>query len=228
MGYNVVWNVHENREFYIKGNNHTVVNNVAWDDNQVLEDCTLCVPTEHAGYPMNFDSIVANNGASKFEGGGGIIENNYESQDVKQQMMDTDNNDYRPVPGGAFITPDGGEIIGAYTSGETSKTYWIPGRKLYKASFPIPHDGVTVSSERSDVICQTGYLADKHDFYFGDNFEDVDSAGKDDDAYQMTLHDDKNIFALPSIGSNKEYFWRVDAHRGGYIYKGDVWSFSTI
>ena len=162
-----------------------------------------------------------------FVDGGGVIENNYESLEVKEQMIDTDNYDFRPVSSGGFITPDGGEIIGAYTGGESSLTYWIPGRKLYKASFPIPKDRATVSVERSDVICQTGYLAKKHDFYFGDNFDEVHSATKDDDAYRKTLHDNENIFALPSIESGKEYFWRVDAHRGNNAYKGDVWSFTT-
>ena len=224
--YNVAWNIEGNQEIYAKGHNHTVANNVGWDDND-QEDCTICVPTELNGNAMNWDSVVINNGASKFQGGGGIIENNYEGQDIKEQMVDPDNSDYRPVQGGGFITPDGGEIIGAYTTGEGVKRYWIPGRKLYKASFPIPHDGAKVSSDRVDVICQTGYLADKHDFYFGDNFDEVNSAGRDDEAYQETLHDDKNIFALPTIKSDKEYFWRVDAHRGEYVYKGDVWSFKT-
>ena len=85
--------------------------------------------------------------------------------------------------------------------------YWIPGRRLYKASTPIPRDGAQVSAaERADVICQTGYLAEKHDFYFGDSFEEVDAAGKEDDAYQETLHDEKNVFALPSLKPGKEYF----------------------
>ena len=53
-------------------------------------------------------------------------------------------------------------------------------------------------------------------------------AGKDDEAYQMTLHDDKNVFALPSLERGKAYFWRVDAKRGDNVYKGDVWSFTTV
>ena len=227
VGYNVVWNIEGKQEIYPKGDYHSVVNNVAWDDND-KEDCTLCVPSELSGTQMNSNTLVANNGASKFEGGGGTIENNYESQDVKQQMVDPDNNDYRPVVGGGFISQDGGDTIGAYVLGDSSKVYWIPGRKLYKASVPIPHDGSEVSAERADVICQTGYLAEKHDFFFGDSFEEVDTAGKDDDAYQSTLHNDKNVFALPSLESGREYFWRVDAKRGGHVYKGDIWSFSTI
>ena len=231
MGYNVAWNS-ENKNIYPKGDNHTVTNNVAWDDVDDGKGCTICVESENGVYPNNEHTVVVNNGATQFLDGGGLIENNYESPDVKEQMVDPANNDFRPAPGGAFITPDGGEIIGAYTSGETSLAYWIPGRKLYKTSFPIPHDGVTVSADRSDVICRTGYLAEKHDFYFGESFDEVDAAGKDDDAYQMTLHGTNNIFALPSLEPNKVYYWRVDSHTenrrpGDNVYKGDVWSFST-
>ena len=74
--------------------------------------------------------------------------------------------------------------------------------------------------------------AEKHDFYFGESYADVDAAGKDDAAYQMTLHGDKNIFALPTLQPDKTYYWRVDAHSenrkpGDNVFKGDVWSFST-
>ena len=164
-----------------------------------------------------------------FSDGGGVIENNYESQDVKEQMMDTDNYDFRPIAGGGFITPDGGDVIGAYMPADSSLTYWIPGRKLFKSSFPIPQDGGKVSAERGDVICQTGFRADEHDFYFGEVYDKVESAGKDDECYRATLIGDENIFALPfALSAGTEYFWRVDAVRGDYVYKGDVWSFTAI
>ena len=163
-----------------------------------------------------------------FAGGGGIIENNYNSTDVKEQMIDTDNYDFRPLPGGNFIAPDGGEIIGAYTLGPSSLMYWIPGRKLYKTSFPIPKNGAMISAERADVICQTGYLADEHDFYFGETFGEVDLAGTGDGAFQLTLSGNENIFPVPSLAVDKVYYWRVDARRGEDTFKGDVWSFSTI
>ena len=236
MEFNVVWNIESNTEIYPKGENHTIINNLSWDDyDQVdqLENCTLCVlstgPGNNNQIPMNTNTIVTNNGAARMLDGGGVIENNYESEDVKEQMVDPANYDFRPVPGGAFITPDGGEIIGAYTDGETSLKYWIPGRKLYKASFPIPLDGATVSAaDRKDVICQTGYMADKHDFYFGEDLEEVEAAGREDEAFQMTLDGDDNIFALPNLTPDLVYYWRVDARRGGDVYKGDVWSFGAI
>ena len=164
-----------------------------------------------------------------FTDGGGLIENNYENLDVKEQMIDAENYDFRPLPGGNFITPDGGEIIGAYSSGDSSLTYWMPGRKLYKSSFPIPLNGATVSAERSDVICQTGYLAGEHDFYFAESFEAVDSAENTDDAtFQMTLFGGENVFSVPSLSADKVYYWRVDARREDDTYKGDVWSFTTV
>ena len=112
-------------------------------------------------------------------------------------------------------------------------TYWIPGRKLYKASIPIPKDGISISVvslvERQYVICQTGYLANEHHFYFGENYEKVKMAEKDDDEYQLTLNGDKNMFKLPNLDSFvKTYFWRIDAQKGDYVYKGDVWTIHAI
>ena len=67
VGYNVVWNVWGNKEIYAKGDNHTVANNVAWDDTD-QSDCTVCVPTEKFGNPMNPNTVVVNNGAQKMQG----------------------------------------------------------------------------------------------------------------------------------------------------------------
>lgn len=221
VGYNVIWNV-DDKEYYTKGDNHTVYNNIGWDDNS--NGCTVCVPCKAFGVPMNFYSTVTRNGASKLDCGGGLVENNYESQDIKEQMRDTDNYDFRPVEGGGLWSSDG-EIIGAYTEPSTP-IYWIPGRKLYKTSFPIPQDGSTVSAEsRSDVICQTGYQAEEHSFYFGESYEEVDSAVEP----YMTLNGDENVFPMPTaLSPGKIYYWRVDASRGDYVYKGDIWSFETI
>ena len=186
-----------------------------------------------------------------------MIENNYESLDVKEQMVDADNYDFRPIAGGGFDPcPNTNsadwcnercnterrctrrnncqikcqqtcglcEMIGAYSI--DSPTYWIPGRKLYKASFPIPQDGGTAPADRVDVICQTGFRADQHNFYFGDNIDDVKSAGKEDENYRLTLSGEENVFPLPiSLTAGKEYYWRVDAQRGDDVYKGDIWSF---
>ena len=84
VGFNVCWNVKKEGEvvqdraleldirlIYAKGDNHTVMNNVAWDDNDDSPKCTICVPTELRGrgrIPMNANTVVVNNGAQKFQG----------------------------------------------------------------------------------------------------------------------------------------------------------------
>ena len=65
-GFNVVWNHDDNREIDTKGDNHTVVNNVGWDNDE--SDCTVCVPSSHSGNPMNHNSVVLNNAARKMTG----------------------------------------------------------------------------------------------------------------------------------------------------------------
>ena len=75
---------------------------------------------------------------------------------------------------------------------------------------------------------ETGYRADGHDFYFGETLEEVASAEREDDAFQMTLQGDENIFALPILTSGEVYYWRVDARREGNVYKGDIWSFKAV
>ena len=79
VGYNVVWNAEiwdhgtdlkavdtTNREIYTKGDQHTVTNNVAWDDLDDT-DCTVCVPTELQDNPMNENTVVTNNGAQMMQ-----------------------------------------------------------------------------------------------------------------------------------------------------------------
>ena len=75
IGYNVVWNI-EDKEIYPKGDNHSVYNNVGWDDQDTKQRCTICVPSQAFGFPMNFYTTVVNNGASMLDNGG-VMENNY-------------------------------------------------------------------------------------------------------------------------------------------------------
>ena len=160
--FNVVWNIIGNLEIFAKGDNHTVVNNVAWDELNPGDSCNVCVPSSHSGNPMNFNSMVKNNAAMKMLDGGSVIENNYASRDMTDQMIDVLNMDFRPRIGGAFDQED---MIGAYVKNDSR--YWIPGRKLFKTSNPIPKDGATIlaASNRNDVICQTAFKGLNSEMY---------------------------------------------------------------
>merc|ERR1711892_1274929 len=219
LGYNVVWNIQDNNEIYVKGDNHTVVNNLAYDDDA---QCSLCVVPVLGQSTMNNNTLVTSNAASKMAGGGGLVEKNYEGEDVKTHIVDPDIQDFRPVDGGEFTHGD--SIIGPYLPGLGNLKYFIPGRKTYTASHPIPCVGVKVPASRDVVMCREGFLADRHHFYFGTSKAGVAAAGMDAEEFQFTL-DDGNIFQLPVLELDNHYFWRVDTQRGGVIFAGDVWKF---
>lgn len=48
--------------------------------------------------------------------------------DVREQLMDPDNMDFRPRPGSLYIENN----VGPYNYEETKARYWIPGRREYK------------------------------------------------------------------------------------------------
>ncbi|CAL4127321.1 unnamed protein product, partial [Meganyctiphanes norvegica] len=238
-GGHVAYNVGQDTSagIMIKGDNHTINNNIAIQKN--TDQCSLCVIyiLRNDGVIENNNSIVLNNGATKASGGrnlydggdwplaGKVVENNYSGEDAIIQMVDTENLDFRPTIGKAFTT--GEELIGAYQPG-SSGTYWIPGRKEYKTTMPIPLSGSIIPPTRDVVICLGGYMADEHHFYFGNERDLVESAEMEDEEFQFALAaNEGNMFQLPKLISNTQYFWRVDVQNGGYIYKGDVWSFFT-
>ena len=138
------------------------MNNVAWDELNPGDSCNVCVPSSHSGNAMNFNSFVKNNAAMKMLDGGSIIENNYVSNDITDHIVDVLNMDFRPKIGGAFDQED---MIGAYLKNDSR--YWIPGRKLYKTSNPIPKNGATIlaTSNRNDVICQTAFKGSNYEMY---------------------------------------------------------------
>ncbi|CAL4084686.1 unnamed protein product, partial [Meganyctiphanes norvegica] len=203
--------------------------------------CSLCVLYRFWWYLdiFNTHSTTINNGATQADGGvhaeewpkkwplpGEVVENNYSGEDVLEQIVDPDNWDFRPIMGGAFT--EGEHLIGPYLPGNEAKTYWIPGRKLFKTSTPVPVSGGTTMSDRDVVMFLGGFKADKHHFYFGMDKIKVEEATLHDEEYQYTLDEEEgNILSLPTLKEGSQYFWRVDVQTQGTIYKGDVWNFYT-
>jgi len=76
-----------------------------------------------------------------------------------------------------------------------------------------------------------GLYADKHDIYFSTNFNGVSEASRDDSRGVMLMQNyDLNTYDVSGLGSGKTYFWRVDEVNDAqdpYIWKGEIWSFTT-
>jgi len=233
--------------FIMKGNNHTIRNNMAFGkyagefEPDEKDGCNLCVIYKLRHFPqiLNNDTRTLNNGATVADGGknveeggrwplpGKVIENNYFGDNVEDNLYDIGNLDFRPLENSNLTKTD--DVIGPYLPGYQT-FYWIPGQKLQKTSTPIPPSGSTVSADRDVVMFLGSYKADKYKWFFGIKEDKVRSAKakrKISGYYKGDIEEGVNVLELPELKSGKTYHWRVDTYVGDDVYTGDVWSFTT-
>ena len=136
----------------VKGDYHTVLNNLAFDkeddnngDHQG-KGCSLCVLkfVRSNQDEINKHSVVLRNAADVANGGkghplAGSREEFNIAGNVREQVVDADNLDFRPHKGSRYIKDN----VGPYRYDRRGKYYWIPGRQLYKTSTPVPPDRST-------------------------------------------------------------------------------------
>lgn len=98
---------------------------------------------------------------------------------------------------------------------------------------PKPANGKTEVPRDVVLSWKAGTFADKHDIYFGTVFEDVNQASREN--WQVALirqdHEDNSYIIPEPLEFGQTYYWRVDevnAPPDSTIYKGDVWSFTTL
>ena len=240
MRANVAWNC---SGLMVKGDAHTVVNNLAFDkrsakgEDHQNQGCTLCVlrNVRENPVPINNETVVEYNAADFANGGkhegklyplaGRVVKYNVLG-DVRREVMDADNMDFRPRFNSSYAKYG----VGPYSP--NSLKYWIPGRQLYKASTPVPPDGSKiVRPDRRALMWLNGYGAQMHRLYFGTNAERVSVATPSSPDHVADLDNGDNVCHLSSsaVEPRVTYYWRVDAVlKGGEIFKGDVWRFTTL
>jgi hypothetical protein len=96
-------------------------------------------------------------------------------------------------------------------------SFSIPPKTAY---FPEPADGAESVDLNIQLKWTGGFGSKLHTVYFGDNFDDVNTAtgGQSQGA---TAYDPGTLELA------KTYYWRVDEFDAIDTYKGDVWSFTT-
>jgi len=96
-------------------------------------------------------------------------------------------------------------------------SFSIPPKTAY---FPDPAD--SAESVEVDVTLgwTPGFGAKLHTIYFGDNFDEVESAAGG-------LPQGTGTYSPGTLKMAKTYYWRVDEFDVVETYKGDVWSFTT-
>jgi hypothetical protein len=96
-------------------------------------------------------------------------------------------------------------------------SFWIPPRKAYE---PDPSDGAEFVDPNLTLSWTAGFGAKLHYVYFGDNFDDVNSATGGQFVPNAT-------YTPGALELERTYYWRVDESDGLTTYKGNVWSFKT-
>ena len=211
-----------------------------------------------AGECPNALSVVANNLADSIYGQWNaqplgklkLDAGNDTSFRAAQDLVSTNWCDFRPVPSASAILGKGVVVegispaigtnapdIGAYQRGDA--TYWIPGRREHKATYPIvPDKARGVPSGRDALMWRPAYGAIAHTVTFspsegGLNPPAAETAPQTNvpatpPPMQMTFRGEENVFTLPHLAPGSTYYWRVDAVMPDKsVVKGDVWSFTT-
>jgi hypothetical protein len=96
-------------------------------------------------------------------------------------------------------------------------SFSIPPKTAY---FPDPADGAESVSVDVQLSWTAGFGAKLHYVYFGETFDEVDSATGGQVKGDTT-------FKPGTLEMAKTYYWRVDEFDIAETHKGDVWSFTT-
>ena len=98
---------------------------------------------------------------------------------------------------------------------------------------PNPANGQMDVPRDTTLSWKAGVYADTHNVYFGTNFDDVNDATVEDWQKALVGHNQEGTTYDPPdlLEFGQTYYWRVDevnAPPDSTIYKGDVWSFTTV
>jgi hypothetical protein len=97
-------------------------------------------------------------------------------------------------------------------------SFTIPPRTAYN---PNPANGAESVDLEPTLSWTAGFGAKLHTVYFGESFEEVDSA-------TIGAPIGKTGYSPGLLKMAKTYFWRVDEFDGVETYKGDIWNFTTL
>jgi hypothetical protein len=97
-------------------------------------------------------------------------------------------------------------------------SFTVPSNTAYS---PVPANGEKFVETDIELRWTGGIGSTLHYVYFGDNFDDVNSATGATPSADLT-------YTPTPIELDKTYYWRVDEFDGLQTFKGNVWSFKTL
>ena len=229
--YNVIW---KTRGLMIKGDYHHVENNLSFDNDLPFDLALLGYPGKGAKgedtHTTTTGNILQHGACADYTTKTGTcqyIPGNFTNNaigDVRKQLRDPDNLDFRPIIGSDYYAKG----IGPYGNESMSPgwIYWIPGRQLLIASMPIPPNGTTTAKCDADLMWLTAYGARLHYVYFSTNKTAVATADQTSHTFIGELIAPANIQILSdNLKPETAYFWRIDGVGNEGVRKGNVWQF---
>jgi hypothetical protein len=96
-------------------------------------------------------------------------------------------------------------------------SFIIPPRKAYD---PSPADTAKFIDPNVELSWEAGFNTKLHHVYFGDNFDDVNSA-------TGGIPQGTTTYTPGPLEPDKTYYWRIDEFDAVNTYKGDIWTFTT-
>jgi hypothetical protein len=101
-----------------------------------------------------------------------------------------------------------------------------------KAFAPSPEDGkIDVVDPNVVLSWSPGKNVLTHDVYFGTDFNEVDNANTSSTQYMGNQNEiwwDTNNYDSNGLEPSTTFYWRIDEVNDPCVWKGDVWSFTTL
>ena len=97
-------------------------------------------------------------------------------------------------------------------------SFTVPPKTAYS---PVPNDGAEFVELNAKLSWTAGSGAKLHYVVFGDDFDEVSNA-------EAGVPNGSTTFNPGPLELARTYYWRVDESDGTEMYKGDVWSFTTV
>ncbi len=231
---NVLWNT---RPMVPKGDYHHIYGNTGFDNDVV--DISIFSDITHGG--INSNTVTRNNAVNLISGSRtaaqsypGISDHNWAGGEVKNELVDPAQLDFRPALGSALIdagtniparvagfigtAPD----IGAYEYGDTN--YWMAGYQSPTASIPIPNHGSVNQPDGRELIFFPGYKGVTANIYYGTDSNSLPLLASTPVA--ANIIDPRDYGVTPQGGTT--YYWRVDTVRAdSSVEAGLVWNYTT-
>lgn len=234
MHHNVAW---KTDRIFFKGDKHFIFNNLVFDSDKN----DLIISSNKAINGFNYKTITRNNISNKLSGHRtqpasehpvpGIVDHNwagnFKGADIRSQLRDPDNLDFRPRPGSELIDAgapvEGRSVafigkapdIGPYEYGD--ENYWIPGFQDVVASQPVPPVGSETVKKDADLMWLGAYRSDQFYVYFGINPDEL----------VLKSTQQNNIYDPGELEPGAVYYWRVDSRTPTGLSAGAVWQFKV-